>query len=120
MLNHVQDEIGAYIAKQAEHLQPILNQVRSSIREVLPNAQERISYGIPSYWDRQYIIHFAAFKKHIGIYPGPKAIEHFAKQLSGYKTRKGAIQFPYQQEIPLELIVEITNWCYQSINNKIK
>lgn len=109
--------IDDYIAAQPESIQPILKQVRKAIRDALPNAQERISWKMPTYWDKHNIIHFAAFKKHIGIYPGPLAIETFAKQLTDYKTSKGAIQLPYDQPIPLELIAMISKWCSDTGNH---
>jgi uncharacterized protein YdhG (YjbR/CyaY superfamily) len=101
-----------YIAAQPEHVQPVLNQVRDMLRTALPEAEERISWRMPTYWCKQNIIHFAAFKNHFGIYPGDKAIEHFADKLTGYKTSKGAWQLLYDQPIPLDLIAEMARWCF--------
>ena len=101
----------AYIAAQPESVQPFLNQVRDTIRAVLPDAQERISWSMPTYWNKHNIIHFAAFKMHIGLYPGPKAIENFADRLTEYKTSKGAVQLPYSKPLPLDLIADIAIWC---------
>lgn len=109
--------IDEYISDQPESVQPLLNQVRETIRSVVPNAQERISWRMPTYWDKHNIIHFAAFKNHIGIYPGDKAIEHFKERLSAYKTSKGAWQLPYDKPIPFDLIAEITKWCYETGNH---
>ncbi|HBH11875.1 MAG TPA: hypothetical protein DDX29_01945 [Clostridiales bacterium] len=106
--------IDEYIMAQSEDIQPLLNLVRDTLREALPDAQERISWRMPTYWDKHNIIHFAAFKKHIGLYPGDKAIEHFQDRLKAYKSSKGAIQFPYDKPIPLELIGEIALWCYKT------
>jgi uncharacterized protein YdhG (YjbR/CyaY superfamily) len=77
-----------------------------------PNAIEKISWQMPTFWRGQNLIHFAAFKKHIGIYPGVEAMEHFAPRLHCYKTSKGAIQFPYQLfgDEQLALISEIAAW----------
>ena len=97
-------------------MQLYLSQVRGILREVLPDAEECISWSMPTYRKKHNIIHFAAHKKHIGIYPGDKAIEHFADRLSDYKTSKGAVQFPYQKTLPLELIGEIAKWCYDTGN----
>ncbi len=96
--------------------------VRSYIRfmklfVVFAKAEERISWKMPTYWDGHNIIHFAAFTKHLGIYPGPDAILHFSDELKSYKTSKGAIQLPYNQPIPIELIKDITCWCYQTGNH---
>jgi uncharacterized protein YdhG (YjbR/CyaY superfamily) len=103
--------IDAYIQEQPEHVQTVLNQVRDAIKVALPDAEERISWRMPTYWQGHNIIHFAAFKKHIGLYPGPEAIEEFAGRLKEYKTSKGAIQFPYEMPIPLDLIADIARWC---------
>lgn len=107
----------AYIAAQLGEIQPILHQVRSTLRTALPSAEERISWSMPTYWQKHNIIHFAAFKKHMGLYPGPQAIEHFAESLKEYNTSKGAVQFPYNKPIPLALIAEIAKWCYSTGNH---
>ena len=112
--NCSENPIESYIAAQPEQIQPFLNMVRDKIRSVLPEAEERISWRMPTYWEGHNIIHFAAYKNHIGLYPGPEAIEHFSDELKEYKTSKGAVQFPYNIEIPLELIGEIAKWCYQT------
>ena len=109
--------IDAYIAAQSESIQPLLNQVRDTLRAVLPEAQERISWRMPTYWNKHNIIHFAAFQKHIGIYPGDKAVAYFADRLTEYKTSKGAIQFPYSKPLPVELIAEIAKWCSETGNH---
>ncbi|MDW7670519.1 MAG: DUF1801 domain-containing protein [Bacillota bacterium] len=109
--------IDAYIAAQPENVQPFLNQVRDIIRAVLPDAQERISWSMPTYWNKHNIIHFAAFKKHIGVYPGPKTIENFAGRLTEYKTSKGAVQLPYSKPLPLDLIADIAIWCNKTENH---
>lgn len=109
--------IDAYIAEQPENVQPFLAQVRETIRDVLPDAEERISWSMPTYWNRHNIIHFASFKNHIGLYPGEKAIEHFADRLGDYKTSKGAVQFQYKQPIPLALIADIAKWCQDTRNH---
>lgn len=99
-----------YINSQPEEIVPILNKVRETIRKALPDAEEKISYGMPTYKEKHNLIHFAAQKKHLGLYPGEKAVEHFEDRLSDYKTSKGAVQFPYNKEIPYELIAEIAKW----------
>lgn len=103
-----------YIEKQDDQIRPLLYQVRDAIIQVIPEAQERIAWGMPTFWQHHNIIHFAAFKKHIGLYPGPEAIIHFSEALKDYKTSKGAIQFPYTEPIPIDLIEKITRWCYQT------
>jgi len=107
-----------YIAAQPERVQPLLNQVKDMLRDVLTDAQERISYGIPTFWKKHNIIHFAAHENHLGLYPGTEAIAHFSDRLKDYKTSKGTVQFPYDREIPLKLIEEIAVWCYETGNHQ--
>ena len=96
-----------------ETVQPRLYQVRETIRTAIPDAEERISWQMPTFWQGRNIIHFAAFKKHIGIYPGGEVTEMFAEKLAGYDTSKGTIRLPHNKELPLELIVEIAQWAYK-------
>ena len=111
------ETIDEYIAQQPEEVQEILKEVRSTIKSILPDAQERMTWGMPTFWDKHNIIHFASFKKHLGIYPGPDAIIYFAEELKEYKTSKGAIQLPYSKPIPLPLIAKITKWCCETANH---
>ena len=104
--------IDEYILKQNEAVQPQLNAIRDAIRAATPDAVEKISYQMPTYWKGRNIIHFAVFKNHIGLYPGGEAPIVFADRLKDYKTSKGTIRFPLDREIPLDLIAEIAVWCY--------
>ena len=108
--------IPEYIARQDEKIQPRLYDIYEIVRKAVPDGEERISYGMPTFWKGRNLIHFAAMKNHIGMYPGPEAIEVFSDKLTNYKTTKGAIQLPNDKELPLELIAEIAAWCYR--NNK--
>lgn len=110
--------IDEYIEMQHESVQQKLREVREAIKNAIPDAEERISWSMPTFWKRYNIIHFAASKNHMGIYPGPVAIEHFADRLTEYKTSKGTIQFPYSKPFPLELIADIAKWCYANRNNR--
>lgn len=103
--------IEEYIAQQPEQAQPYLLQINTAIKSVLPDAVQKISWSMLTYWKKQNLIQFATAKKHIGLYPGPAAVEAFADRLQGYKTRKGTIQLPYDKPLPLELICEIAVWC---------
>lgn len=103
--------IAEYLARQPEEVQPYLFQIDEAIRSALPDTMQKISWSMPTYWKKRNLIQFAAFQKHIGLYPGPEAVEAFAQQLQGYKTSKGAIQFPYEEPLPLDLIGEIAAWC---------
>lgn len=106
------ESIDEYIFSQPEEIQRYLIEVRNTIRGAIPEAQERISWSMPTYWKGHNIIQFAGFKKHIGLYPGPEAVEAFSEKLKEYKTSKGTIQFPHNKPLPLELIAEIAKWCY--------
>ncbi len=106
--------IEEYISAQDEAIRPRLRLVCKTIREAIPEAEERISWGMPTFWKGWNIIHFAAAKKHIGIYPGSEAVEAFAPRLSEYQTSKGAIRLPNDRELPTGLIAELACWCYES------
>lgn len=103
--------IEEYMERQPEEVQPYLQQVNQAIKNAIPDTKEKISWSMPTYWKKHNLIQFAAFKKHIGLYPGPEAVAVFADRLTEYKTSKGAIQFPYNKPLPLELIAEIAKWC---------
>ena len=106
--------IDDYIARQPEQCQPYLKAVREAIRTALPEAEERISWSMPTFRKKHNIISFACFKKHIGLYPGPEAVEAFREQLRDFKTSKGAIHLPYDKPLPVELIIAIAKWCYET------
>ncbi len=103
--------IEEYIERQTEEVRPYLRQVNNALKAALPDAVQKISWSMPTYWKKRNLIQFAAFKKHIGLYPGPEAVEAFADRLKEYKTSKGAIQLPYDKPLPLGLITEIARWC---------
>lgn len=110
--------IDHYISTFPESTQEILNSVRQTIREEAPGATEKISYQIPTFYQNENLIHFAAFAHHIGLYPGAKAMEVFAPQLSQYKTAKGSIQFPIDQPMPLDLIRQIVRYRVEASAQK--
>ena len=105
--------VDEYIAVQDEKIQPRLKEIRALLRHALPDAEERISWSMPTYWKGRNIIHFAASKKHLGIYPGDEAQTAFAEELSGYDVSKGTIRIPYDRPLPAELIERIAGWCYE-------
>ncbi len=117
--------IDEYINIQPLETQEILQKVRETIRIAAPNATEKISWQMPTFWQSENLIHFASFKKHLGIYPGEMTDCPFEDRLQGYHRTKGAIQFPYNKPIDYELIRDITLWrvsCVQeknAINDKI-
>jgi len=102
--------IDEYIAAQSEEIRPILVRTRETIRKAAPDAIEKISWNMPTFWQGENLIHFAAFKNHLGIYPGDLTLSPFEERLAGYKKSKGAIQFAYEKPIDYELIADITSW----------
>lgn len=107
--------VDEYIASFPEQTQVVLEKVRSTIIKVLPNAEERISYGIPTYTlPAGNIVHFGGYPKHIGFYPGASAIVEFADDLSDFETSKGTIRFPLEKPIPYDLIEKITKACKEA------
>lgn len=96
-----------YVASFPKNVRDILEKLRRAIRETAPKAEEAISYGIPTFKLNGNLVHFAAFKNHIGFYPTPSAIVAFKKELSPFKQAKGSVQFPIDQPIPLDLVKKI-------------
>lgn len=108
-----------YIAQFPLAMQDLLNAVRQTIINVVPEATEEISYGMPTYKLAGNLVHFAGYKKHIGFYPGPQALSQFEKDITQYKSSKGAVQFPIDDHLPLKLIAEITKFCVVIRKKKI-
>jgi len=106
--------IDEYIALQSAEIRPQLEALRTAIREGAPEAIERISYQMPTFYLNGNLVHFAAYNSHIGFYPAPEGIEHFEKDLSPYKTSKGAVQFPLDRPLPLELVKKIVRYRRES------
>jgi len=99
--------IDEYIALFPEEIQEILTKIRKIIKENAPEASEKISYQMPTFFLNGNLIHFAAFKHHIGLYPTPTGIDAFKEELSKYKGAKGSVQFSLDQPIPYDLIKRI-------------
>ncbi|MBL0007721.1 MAG: DUF1801 domain-containing protein [Saprospiraceae bacterium] len=103
--------IDEYIAAFPEEIQAMLEQIRATISKVAPTAEEAIKYAIPTFvLNGRNLVHFAAFKNHIGFYPTPTGIESFQKELSKYKQGKGSVQFPLDEPMPLALITKIVKF----------
>jgi uncharacterized protein YdhG (YjbR/CyaY superfamily) len=102
--------IDDYILDQPIEVQPLLQAVRKTIRTAAPDATEKITWRMPTFWQGENIVHFAAFKKHIGVFPGGEAVGVFKERLTGYKTSKGTIQFPLDKPIDHRLIADIVSW----------
>ena len=102
--------VDEYIAWFPSDVQKILKQIRRTITQAAPGAEEAIKYGIPTFVLHENLVHFAAFKNHIGFYPTPSGIDAFRKKLSRYKGAKGSVQFPIDEPMPLALIEKITKF----------
>ena len=111
------ETIDEYILLFPSEVQTVLTQLREEIRQAAPESEEAISYGIPTFKLHGNLVHFGGFKNHIGLYPGPEAIEHFKKELSKYKQAKGSIQFPLEEQIPIELIRKIVAYRVKQNNS---
>jgi uncharacterized protein YdhG (YjbR/CyaY superfamily) len=103
--------IDNYIAGFPKDVQEILEKIRLTIRKAAPDAEETISYQIPTFTLKgKYLVYFAAYKKHIGLYPAPRGSEKFKQELSGYEGGKGTVRFPFDKPIPFDLISRIVKF----------
>ncbi|MFD1465045.1 iron chaperone [Lapidilactobacillus mulanensis] len=102
-----------YIATVPVEHQSKATELYQLLKELLPTAKERMSYQMPSFWSGYTLIYFAAAKNHLGLYPTPQPIVAFEDELQSYKTSKGAIQLPYDQTLPTELITKIVEFQKQ-------
>ena len=109
-MNKKIESIDEYINQYDGDTKKRLNNIRKTIMKVDSTLEERMSWQMPTFWKKYNIIHFAAGKNHIGIYPGPEAIVFFSKELKDYKTSKGAIQFPNDKPISYDLISRIVKY----------
>lgn len=111
--------IDAYSAEFPEETQKLLQEVRSIIRELAPDAVETISYAMPTFdLNGRHVVHFAAFKQHIGFYPTASGIAAFQDELAGYKSSRGAVQFPLSQPLPVDLIRRIVTFRVEETRRK--
>lgn len=102
--------IDEYIAGFPQDVQEILEEIRATIRQAAPDAEETISYQMPTFRLKGNLVHFAAFKNHIGFYPTPTGTERFQKEISVYEGGKGSVRFPLDKPIPFDLISEIVTF----------
>ena len=102
--------IDEYISNFPKEVQEILQILRATVREAAPEAEEAISYQMPTYRLKGNLVHFAAYKNHIGFYPTPSGIENFKRELSAYEGAKGSVKFPIDQPLPLDLISKIVRF----------
>jgi len=99
-----------YIALFPPEVQCLLQQMRATIRLAAPDAEEKISYQMPTFYLKGNLVHFAAYAQHIGFYPAPSAILAFREELSLYKNAKGSVQFPLEEPLPLDLVAKIVKF----------
>jgi len=102
--------IDEYIASYPEETRVKLEQMRGTIKAAAPEALEKISYQMPTFYLHGNLVHFAAHTSHIGFYPAPSGIEAFQRELSIYKSSKGAVQFPLDKPLPLDLVSKIVKF----------
>ena len=104
--------VDEYILKQDESVRETLFALRDTIRSAIPEARETIAWGMPTWKGRGNIIHFAASKNHLGVYPGQEAVNFFKARLEGTETNKGVIRLKWSEPIPFALIADIAKWCF--------
>ena len=104
------NSIDDYIATFSKEIQIILEELRGTIKAAAPEAEEKISYQMPTFFLKGNLIHFAAFKNHIGLYPSPSGTQAFKRELSIYQGAKGSIKFPIDKPLPMELIRKIVKF----------
>jgi uncharacterized protein YdhG (YjbR/CyaY superfamily) len=102
--------IDEYISKFPADIQILLEQMRKTIRKAAPDASEKISYQMPTFFLKGNLVHFAALKNHIGFYPTPSAIIAYQKELTRYISSKGAVQFPLDEPLPLDLVTKMVTF----------
>ena len=119
-MDSLNNDIDKYISGFPEEVQKILEEIRTTIRQAAPDAAETIKYAMPTFVLNGNLVHFAAFKNHIGFYPVPSGIEAFKKELSVYKGAKGSVQFPINEPMPLGLISKIVKFRVKENLQKAK
>lgn len=110
--------IDEYIGNFPKDVQDRLSDIRRVIHEAAPEASEKISYGIPTFYLNGNLVHFAAYEKHIGFYPGSAPISDFASELKDYETSKGTVKFPLDKSLPFDLIRKMTLHCVKRSQQK--
>jgi uncharacterized protein YdhG (YjbR/CyaY superfamily) len=109
-----------YIGRFPDNIRAILEKVRTTIRKAAPKAGEKIGYGIPTFTLNGNLVHYAAFKNHIGFYPTSSGIKKFKQELSNYRGAKGSVQFPLDKPIPFKLVSKIVAFRVQENLKKAK
>lgn len=111
--------IDQFISNYPPEIQTILQKIRALIQKSAPGAEEAMSYGIPTFkLNGKNLVHFSAFKEHIGFYPTPSGIEKFKKELSAYEGAKGSVKFPLDKPIPYALIMKIVQFRVKEVKGQ--
>lgn len=118
-MNNSFKTIDEYIQNFPDDIQERLQKIRATIKDAAPEAEEAISYAMPTFKLNGNLVHFAAFTNHIGFYPAPSGMEEFQEELSLYKSGKGSVQFPLDKPLPLDLVSKIVKYrVNQNLENK--
>ncbi len=112
--------IDEYIAQFPDDVQERLQTMRATIHAAAPDATEAIAYGMPTFRFNGNLVHFGAFKSHIGFYPTPNGLDEFKDRLAVYKGAKGSVQFPFDQPLPLDLVTDIVKFRLAENSQKKK
>lgn len=121
MMNlHEFHDIDTYIGGFPEDIRNLLTELRAAIKQAAPDATEKISYSMPTFYQHGNLVHFAAYKNHVGFYPTASCIEAFKAELSAYKWSKGTIQFPLGKPLPVDLITRIVQFRLEENRQKAK
>jgi uncharacterized protein YdhG (YjbR/CyaY superfamily) len=118
MKRRIPKNIDEYIERHSSEDRRLLRHMRATIHKAAPEATEKISYGIPTFYLNGDLVHFAAFANHIGFYPTSSGIAAFKKQLDPFRSSKGAVQFPKDQRLPLTLVAKIVKFRLKENLNK--
>lgn len=110
--------VDEYIAGFPHDVRETLEQIRTAIKKAAPDAKEAIKYRIPTFILNENLLHFAAFKNHVGFYPTPSAIEKFKDELSSYESARGSVRFPLDKPIPLSVIRKIVTFRVKEVRAK--
>jgi uncharacterized protein YdhG (YjbR/CyaY superfamily) len=119
-MNHKPETIDQYIAQFPQSIQSLLQELRSEIASCAPEASEKISWNMPTFYYHGNLVHFAAFKKHIGFFPTASGIQAFEDELGDFNYSKGTIQFPYDKPIPMDLVKRIVVFRVEANVQRLK
>lgn len=120
MLPDKPDTVEDYLRSFSKTQIAALNEIRGFIKQLVPDAEECMNYGIPTLKLNGNLVHYGVFKKHIGFFPGASGVAHFMDKLGDFKTSKGTIQFPYGKPYPFDLIKEIVLYRVEQNLSKVK